>query len=199
MTGRVGGCPIQQARANPTSTHLYVYDCSLKSISSIYIYIYMDNNKERISNMSLLWCPRIQGYLDTYKYCILRSSPLPQLYNKHPLLAQELLAGFSSSYCRTFLFQQAVYMRNNMLNLPLDDPIMAVYCNNQSTLKIIAKPPYSYHSRMKHLSIKEGFIYDNVKSGQVNMIYVPTTDNFVDFLTKLSLLSSSVAKKSSST
>jgi len=51
-------------------------------------------------------------------------------------------------------------------------------------LKIIAKPPYADHSRMKHLSIKEGFIYNNVKSGQVNIIYVPTTDNLADFLTK---------------
>jgi len=51
-------------------------------------------------------------------------------------------------------------------------------------LKIIAKPPSAYHSRMKHLSIKEGFIYDNVKSGQVKIIYVPTTDNLADFLTK---------------
>jgi len=33
-------------------------------------------------------------------------------------------------------------------------------------------------------SIKEGFIYNNVKSGQVNIIYVPTTDNLADFLTK---------------
>jgi len=73
------------------------------------------------------------------------------------------------------LTDHAVYMRKlyNMLNLPLDNP-MAVNCNNQSTLKIIAKPPYAYHSRMKYLSIKEGFIYDNVKSGQVNIIYVPT-------------------------
>jgi len=37
---------------------------------------------------------------------------------------------------------------------------------------------------MKYLSIKEGFIYNNVKSGQVNIIYVPTTDNLADFLTK---------------
>jgi len=37
---------------------------------------------------------------------------------------------------------------------------------------------------MKHLSIKEGFIYNNVKSGQVNIIYVPTKDNLADFLTK---------------
>jgi len=80
---------------------------------------------------------------------------------------------------------QAVYMHKlyNMLNLPLDDP-MAVYCNNHSTLKIIAKPPYVYHSRTKHLSIKKGFIYNNLKSGQVNIIYMPTTDNLADFLTK---------------
>jgi len=80
---------------------------------------------------------------------------------------------------------QAVYICKcyNMLNLPMDGP-MAVYCNNQSTLKIIPKPPNAYHSRMKHLSIKEGFIYDNIKSGQVNIIYVPTADNLADFLTK---------------
>jgi len=81
--------------------------------------------------------------------------------------------------------RQEVYMCKlyNMLNLPLDDP-MAVYCDNQSMLKIIAKPPYAYHFRMEHLSIKEGFICDKVKSGQVNHINVPTTDNIVDFLTK---------------
>jgi len=61
---------------------------------------------------------------------------------------------------------------------------MTVYCDKQSTLKIITKPPYAYHSRMKHLSIKEGFIYDKVKSGQVNIIYMPTTVNLADFLTK---------------
>jgi len=43
---------------------------------------------------------------------------------------------------------------------------------------------YIYDSFIKHLSIKKGFIYDNVKSGQVNIIYVPTTDNLADFLTK---------------
>jgi len=38
-------------------------------------------------------------------------------------------------------------------------------------LKLIAKPPYAHHSRMIHLPIKEGFIYNNVKSGEVNIIY----------------------------
>jgi len=61
---------------------------------------------------------------------------------------------------------------------------MAAYCNNQSTLKIIAKPPMHITLEMKHLSIKGRFIYDNVKSGQVNIIYMLTTDNLVDFLTK---------------
>jgi len=51
----------------------------------------------------------------------------------------------------------------NMLNLSLDNTI-AVSCNNQSMLKIIAKPPYAYHSRMKHLPIKEGFIYKKDRS-----------------------------------
>jgi len=70
--------------------------------------------------MSSLWCPRMQGYLDTYKHCILRSSPLPQLYNKHPLLAQELLAGFSSSYCVTFLFQQEMLLHDRNWSCPID-------------------------------------------------------------------------------
>jgi len=73
---------------DPTSTHLYLYDCSLKSILSIFCFFVVRSR-----------C------LDTYKYCILRSSQLPQLYNKHPLLVQELLAEFSSSYCVIFQFQ----------------------------------------------------------------------------------------------
>jgi hypothetical protein len=69
------------------------------------------------------------------------------------------------------------------LDLPLDNP-MPLYCDNQSTLKIVIKPPYAYHARMKHLTIKEGFVYDNIKTGTVNVIYIPTNDNFADFLTK---------------
>jgi len=80
---------------------------------------------------------------------------------------------------------QAIYMHKlyTTLDLPLDNP-MSVYCDNQSTLKIVTKPPYAYHAHMKHLTIKEGFVYDNIKSGTVNVIYVPTNDNFADFLTK---------------
>ena len=69
------------------------------------------------------------------------------------------------------------------LDLPLNNP-MPIYCDNQSTIKLIVKPPYMYHAHMKHLSIKEGFIYNNIKSGTINVIYVPTTDNLADFLTK---------------
>jgi hypothetical protein len=81
--------------------------------------------------------------------------------------------------------RQALYMRKlyNALDIPLDEPT-SIYCDNQSTIKIITKPPYAYHSRLKHMTIKEGFIYDNLKRGVVNVIYVPSNDNMADFLTK---------------
>jgi len=45
----VGGCPLQQARANPTNTHLLLS-------------IYMDNNKGYL----ICLCCGVQGYKDTW-------------------------------------------------------------------------------------------------------------------------------------
>jgi len=82
---------------------------------------------------------------------------------------QSVVALLAEFIALTNAVHQAVYMFKlyNMLNLPLDNP-MAVNFNNQSMLKIIANP--------LHISfIKEVFIYNNIRSGQVNIIYMPTS------------------------
>jgi hypothetical protein len=37
---------------------------------------------------------------------------------------------------------------------------------------------------MKHLAIKEGFVYDYIKNGVIIVHFVCSADNFTDFLTK---------------
>jgi hypothetical protein len=80
---------------------------------------------------------------------------------------------------------QALYMCKlyDALNILLNK-LTSIYCNNQSTIQIITKPPYAYHSHLKHMTIKEGFIYDNLKCSVVNVIYVPSNNNMANFLTK---------------
>ncbi|ELR14528.1 polyprotein, partial [Acanthamoeba castellanii str. Neff] len=78
------------------------------------------------------------------------------------------------------LYLQKLYIPFSLsLNLPTD-----IFCDNQSTLHIIKKPPFTYHAHLKHFSIKEGFIHGNLQAGHIAVHYVPSNNNLADFLTK---------------
>jgi hypothetical protein len=80
---------------------------------------------------------------------------------------------------------QALYLRRLFVpfSLNLHQPTN-IFCDNQSTLAIVQKPPYTYHTRLKHFTIKEGFVHNNLQSGVVKLFYVPMNNNLANFLTK---------------
>jgi len=80
---------------------------------------------------------------------------------------------------------QALYLRRLGLHLGLDLSIpTTILCDNQSTLTVIQKPPYTYQAWLKHYAIKDRFIYDNGQNSSIKLHYVPSNENLADILTK---------------
>jgi hypothetical protein len=42
----------------------------------------------------------------------------------------------------------------------------------------------TFHTRMNHLAIKEGFMYNNLSSGAIKLLQVLTNENLTNFLMK---------------
>jgi hypothetical protein len=114
---------------------------------------------------------------------LLAGGPIAWYSRLQPVVA--LLSTEAELIALTDATRQALYLQKLYIPFGLSlDLLTDIFCNNQSTLHIIKKPPFAYHAQLKHFSIKEGFIYDNVQAGRVAMYYVPSNDNLADFLTK---------------
>jgi hypothetical protein len=57
-----------------------------------------------------------------------------------------------------------------------------IFGDNQGSLKLAQTPVC--HSRIKHVDVWHHFIWEEIKSGQVTLDYVSTTDQLADILTK---------------
>ena len=57
-----------------------------------------------------------------------------------------------------------------------------LYCDNQGSLAL-AKNPVQ-HQRSKHIDIRYHFVREVVKSGSLDLYYVPTDENIADMFTK---------------
>ena len=57
-----------------------------------------------------------------------------------------------------------------------------VNCDNQGAIALSKNP--THHNRSKHIDIKYHFCRESVSSGKVEVIYVPTEDNFADVMTE---------------
>ena len=57
-----------------------------------------------------------------------------------------------------------------------------VYCDNVSAVDLSTNPVQ--HQRMKHVEIDLHFVRDRVAIGDVRVLHVPTTSQFVDIFTK---------------
>jgi hypothetical protein len=79
-----------------------------------------------------------------------------------------------ATYCREFLEHQGPgYVHSTIL-----------YQDNQSTIKLIENGPGSIGPGSKHISIRDFWFRDYVKSGHVQVQYVPTRLMRADILTK---------------
>jgi len=57
-----------------------------------------------------------------------------------------------------------------------------IFCDNQATIVIAHHP--EFHACTKHIDIAMHFLHDLVKSGTIDIIYVPSHKNLVDLFTK---------------
>jgi len=88
----------------------------------------------------------------------------------------EYIALFNGSQQAAWIFQ--FYKQ---IGFPLDDPI-EIYCDSQSALQV-AKGEES-HRKVKHIDVDYHSIRERVKLGQTKLIWVKSTNNPADILTK---------------
>ncbi|KMQ86839.1 copia protein [Lasius niger] len=54
--------------------------------------------------------------------------------------------------------------------------------DNQGAIKLIKNP--EYHKRTKHIEVRYHFIREKHEDGQIEIVYVPSSDQLADILTK---------------
>ena len=54
--------------------------------------------------------------------------------------------------------------------------------DNQGAMKLAQNPVF--HERSKHIDIRYHFIRDEISSGHIKLVYVPTHENYADIFTK---------------
>ena len=65
---------------------------------------------------------------------------------------------------------------------------LSIDCNttvgidNQGAMKLAQNPVF--HERSKHIDIRYHFIRDEISSGHIKLVYVPTHENYADIFTK---------------
>jgi hypothetical protein len=57
-----------------------------------------------------------------------------------------------------------------------------LHCDNQGALILTADP--SFHSRAKHIDVQYHFSRDRVERGELQFLYVHTSENMADIFTK---------------
>ena len=57
-----------------------------------------------------------------------------------------------------------------------------VNVDNQGAINLAKNP--MYHKRSKHIQVKYHFIRDEIRSGKIELQYIPTEDNVADIFTK---------------
>jgi hypothetical protein len=62
------------------------------------------------------------------------------------------------------------------------DRSSTLFIDNQSALTVSKNP--EHHGRMKHLDLKYYWLRDEVEAGTISPVYIPTTDQLADILTK---------------
>jgi hypothetical protein len=79
--------------------------------------------------------------------------------------------------------KEAIWFRTLLADLgfPIDGPI-PIFADNQSSLAVAKNP--QHHTRMKHIDIKWHWIREQVAKGQVDLRFIPTSENTADLLTK---------------
>jgi hypothetical protein len=78
---------------------------------------------------------------------------------------------------------EAIYLRQLLedLHLPQDQPTI-IHEDNQGALKLASNP--MHHRRTKHIAVRYHHIRHHVERGTVKLVYINTTEQLADSLTK---------------
>jgi hypothetical protein len=81
-----------------------------------------------------------------------------------------------------FAVQEAIYVRRLMRDLGFEQRMTQIMEDNQGCIFLSENPVF--HQRTKHIDVKYHFVRERVESGEVKLVYVTTTDQLADLLTK---------------
>lgn len=77
---------------------------------------------------------------------------------------------------------EAIWLRRLLFDMGQPQKITEIYCDNKSAITIVHSS--KHHDRTKHIDIRFHYIKDQVSSGEINIVYVPTEDMTADIMTK---------------
>ena len=78
---------------------------------------------------------------------------------------------------------QVIWTRNLLESQGYPQPPALVYQDNQSTIQLICNGR-SNSERTRHVDIRYFFLHDRITTGDIDIVYLPTTDMIADILTK---------------
>ena len=79
--------------------------------------------------------------------------------------------------------KQVLWHRTLCKKLSIPQPAtLTILCNNQAAIAIVHHP--EFHTHTKHIDITYHFLHDLIKSGTLDIVYVPSCKNLADLFTK---------------
>jgi hypothetical protein len=85
-----------------------------------------------------------------------------------------------------------IWMRRLLANLNFPQPqATKLYSDNQSSVRLVQNP--KFHRRTKHTDVQYHFIREHQHLRNINVLYIPTTNQLVDLLTVFSIYAPSWA------
>ncbi|KAH9733860.1 Integrase catalytic domain-containing protein [Citrus sinensis] len=82
----------------------------------------------------------------------------------------------------TVAVKEAIWLKGLVTELGLEQESVTVNCDSSSAIQLSKNP--KYHERTKHVDVRMHFIREEIRSGVINVIKIPTEVNPADMLTK---------------
>lgn len=78
--------------------------------------------------------------------------------------------------------KEAVWLHGLVTELGLNQDVLTIFCDSQSAIHLMKNS--MYHSKTKHISVRQHFVRDTIANGEVVVKKIHTDDNPADMLTK---------------
>lgn len=86
-------------------------------------------------------------------------------------------------YAAGYACREIVWLRENLNQLGIQQPTVSpLLCDSKSAILMMHNPVF--HDRTKHIGVKNHYIRQQIRAGEVNVVLVSTSDQLADMLTK---------------